>query len=259
MFSRARKHLGQHFLHDPAVIARIIASIAPQAGDLVAEIGGGRGALTLPLLNALRELHVVELDADLAAGLASFEGCIVHHCDALKFDFSALARGPGSLRIVGNLPYNISTPLLFHLLGQRECVRDMHLMLQKEVVQRMVAAPGSRDYGRLTVMLAAWTELTPCFDIGPGAFTPAPKVWSTVVRVVPRQVPLFPITDQRSFARLVAVAFSMRRKTLARSLNAHLSRAQIAAAGIDPGARPETLRPQQFAQLAAMLPTEVPR
>jgi 16S rRNA (adenine1518-N6/adenine1519-N6)-dimethyltransferase len=252
MFSGARKHLGQHFLHDPAVIARIIAAIAPQPGDLMVEIGGGRGALTKPLLRELPALHVIEVDANLAAQLATLEGCIVHRCDALKFDFGSLTRPAAPLRVVGNLPYNISTPLLFHLLEQRELVRDMHLMLQKEVVQRMVAAPGSKSYGRLTVMLAAWTELTPCFDIGPGAFTPAPRVWSTFVRVVPRRVPLFPIADQKRFAALVSVTFSMRRKTLARSLSGRLSREQIVAAGIDPGARPETLRPQDFARLAAL-------
>jgi 16S rRNA (adenine1518-N6/adenine1519-N6)-dimethyltransferase len=252
MQQRPRKQLGQHFLHDPAVIARIVATIAPRAEDRVIEVGGGRGALTRPLLERLDRLHVIEIDTALAALLGGLEGCIVHRADALKVDLAAFGALPASLRLVGNLPYNISTPLLFRFLAQRHWVQDMHFMLQKEVVQRMVAPPGSRDYGRLTIMLAAWTELEACFDIGPGAFTPPPRVWSTFVRIMPRRTPLFPIADEPRFAALVAAAFSMRRKMISTSLRAELDRAAIEAAGIDPRARPETLRPQDFARLAAL-------
>jgi 16S rRNA (adenine1518-N6/adenine1519-N6)-dimethyltransferase len=168
----------------------------------------------------------------------------------LRFDFGGLAGAPGSLRVVGNLPYNISTPLLFRLLGFRAAIKDMHLMLQREVVDRMTAKPGGKQYGRLTVMLSLWAKAENCFDIGPGAFTPAPRVWSTLVRVTPKAVPDFELTDQERFARLVAHLFSMRRKTLGRALKGLLTAAQIEAVGIDPRARPETLTPEDFARLA---------
>jgi 16S rRNA (adenine1518-N6/adenine1519-N6)-dimethyltransferase len=253
---RAKKRLGQHFLHDPAVIRRLVGAIAPGRGDRMVEIGPGPGALTRPLLEQLDRLHVVEVDRDLAAELAGRvehpERLVVHEADALRFDFASLAAGPRSLRVVGNLPYNISTPLLFHLLGFGDAIKDMHVMLQREVVDRMTASPGGKEYGRLTVMLAAAAECTACFDVGPGAFTPPPKVWSTVVRVKPR-APDFRVVDRERFARLVAQLFSMRRKTLGRALKGTLSAAQIASAGIDPIARPETLSPADFAKLAALL------
>jgi 16S rRNA (adenine1518-N6/adenine1519-N6)-dimethyltransferase len=251
---RARRRLGQHFLHDPAVIARIVAAVAPARDDTVVEIGGGRGALTLPLLDRLARLHVVEVDSALAQALSAVAGprCVIHLADALDFDFAKLAGGARSMRVVGNLPYNISTPLLFRLLEQRQAIRDMHLMLQKEVVDRMLAKPGGRDYGRLTVMLAAWADLERCFDIGPGAFSPPPRVWSTFVRVVPLSEPRFPIADPSAFARVVAHAFSMRRKTLARTFRDRLPRERIAAAGLDPSARPEVLAPRDFSTLAAL-------
>jgi 16S rRNA (adenine1518-N6/adenine1519-N6)-dimethyltransferase len=253
---RAKKRLGQHFLHDPAVIRRLVDVIRPQPGDTMVEIGGGPGALTSPLSNALERLHVVEIDRELAAALPSRvahpERLVVHHSDALEFDFGALATGPRSLRVVGNLPYNISTPLLFHLLGYGSVIKDLHVMLQREVVDRMTAAPGGKEYGRLTVMLALWARSEACFDIGPGAFTPPPKVWSTVVRLVPHATPPFAIADHARFGRLVAHLFSMRRKTLGRALKGQLTPEQIAAAGIDPKARPETLRPADFARLAAL-------
>jgi 16S rRNA (adenine1518-N6/adenine1519-N6)-dimethyltransferase len=256
MSERPRKEFGQHFLHDPAVIARIMSAIAPSATDCMVEIGGGRGALTRPLLAVLEHLEIIELDRALIADLAALGNhpthCAVHQGDALKFDFGSLARTPQSLRIVGNLPYNISTPLLFHLLEQHAAIKDMHFMLQREVVRRMIARPGNKEYGRLTVMLAAWTEIERLFDVGPGAFTPAPRVWSTFVRIRPRREARFPIADQRQFATVVAHVFSMRRKTLARSLRGLLGREEIAAAGIDPGARPETLEPAVLARLAAL-------
>jgi len=247
---RARKRLGQHFLHDPAVIDRIVAAIAPARDDAVIEIGGGQGALTRPLLERLDHLHVVETDPRLIAVLEALAP--VHHADALEFRFDALAAGRSRLRIVGNLPYNISTPLLFHFLRYRETIADMHLMLQREVVDRMTASPGTREYGRLTIMLAAWTRIERCFDIGPGAFRPPPRVWSSVVRILPQQQPRFPLADEDAFRRLVALAFSMRRKTLRRILRQRLSEADLIAAGFDPTARPQTLSPAEFARLSEM-------
>jgi 16S rRNA (adenine1518-N6/adenine1519-N6)-dimethyltransferase len=256
---RARKRLGQHFLHDPAVIAKLVAAIDPRAQEAVVEIGGGLGALTAPLVERLERLHVIEVDAELAAELpervAHPERLIVHRADALRFDFATLAPEPGALRVVGNLPYNISTPLLFHLLASRAAIRDMHLMLQREVVERMAAQPGSKDYGRLTVMLARWARVERCFDIGPGAFRPAPRVWSSFVRVTPKAAGDFAVADEAAFAELVAHLFSMRRKTLGRALKGRLDAAQNESAGIDARARPETLAPADFARLAALAAT----
>ena len=253
MTLRPRKRLGQHFLHDPAVIARLVAAIAPATDDCMVEIGGGRGALTRPLLETVTRLHVIEVDPRLAEKLqttaARPERLVLHRVDALQFDFSSLAAGPATLRVVGNLPYNISTPLLFHLLGHRAAIRDMHLMLQREVAERVAAAPGTKTYGRLTVMLAPWVEVQTYFHVGPGAFSPPPKVWSTAVRLIPRRAPLFDMRDPDRYASLVARAFSMRRKTLARSLRPWLTRQQIAAAGVDPGERPERLAPEAFERL----------
>jgi 16S rRNA (adenine1518-N6/adenine1519-N6)-dimethyltransferase len=253
---RAKKRLGQHFLHDPHVIEKIVAAINPARDDAIVEIGGGLGALTLPLLERVETLHVIEVDSGLADRLeevaAAPERLIVHRTDALRFDLATIAPGPRSLRIVGNLPYNISTPLLFRFLEYRHLICDMHLMLQKEVVVRMTAAPGKKDYGRLTVSLAPWTELTALFDIGPGAFRPPPKVWSTVVRVAVRESARFEIANEAAFARIVAKLFSMRRKTLGRILKGELTPGEIAAIGLDPRARPETLNPTDFARLAAL-------
>ena len=250
---RPRKRLGQHFLHDPAVIAKLVSAIDPDADDCMVEIGGGRGALTRPLLERVKCLHVVEIDTRLADKLESSdvrpERLVLHRADALQFDFSSLAAEPGTLRVVGNLPYNISTPLLFHLLNHRAAIRDMHLMLQREVAERVAAVPGSKIYGRLTVMLAPWVEVRTCFHVGPGAFAPPPRVRSTVVRLVPRRSPLFDMQDPPRYARLVARVFSMRRKTMARSLRPWLTRRQIAAAGVDPLERPERLPPEAFERL----------
>ncbi len=254
----AKKQLGQHFLHDPAVIAKIIAAIAPQPGDPIIEIGGGLGALTFPLLEHVDELHVIELDDRLADTLERDRPrdggrLIVHRADALEFDFSHLRTQLGTLRVVGNLPYNISTPLLFHLLSQRKAIADMHLMVQREVARRITAPPGIKDYGRLTIMLAAWLDTEFCFDVGPGAFNPPPRVWSTVLRLTPRARARFEIVDEVQFADLVRRAFSMRRKTLGRALSGMLTRDQIRSVGIDPMARAETLEPGQFAELANLL------
>jgi 16S rRNA (adenine1518-N6/adenine1519-N6)-dimethyltransferase len=253
---RAKKRLGQHFLHDPAVIRRLVEAIRPRPGDAMVEIGGGPGALTAPLCAKLERLHVVEVDRELAADLPGRvehpERLVVHEADALKFDFGSLAPGPRSLRVVGNLPYNISTPLLFHLATFAPVIKDLHVMLQREVVERITAAPGGKDYGRLTVMLSLWARAETCFDVGPGAFSPPPKVWSTVVRLVPHEAPPFPVGDRARFASLVAQLFSMRRKTLGRALKGRLTADQIASVGIDPKARPETLAPADFARLAAL-------
>lgn len=252
---RARKRLGQHFLHDPAVIARIVAAIDPRRDDALVEIGGGLGALTRPLLERVATLDVIEVDTRLGPELERLatpeHRLVLHAGDALEFDFAALARGPHSLRVAGNLPYNISTPLLFHLLRHRAWIKDMHVMLQKEVVTRMTAAPGGKEYGRLTVMLSLAASVEACFDIGPGAFSPPPRVWSTLVRITPLAAPRFAVADEAAFARLVALLFSMRRKTIGRALKGRLSAERIEALGLDPRARPETLAPPDFARLAA--------
>jgi 16S rRNA (adenine1518-N6/adenine1519-N6)-dimethyltransferase len=252
----ARKRFGQHFLHDQSVLDRIVAAVAARDGDHLVEIGPGRGALTTRLLSGGATLDAIEIDRDLVGYLrtqfgASAKFCL-HEADALRFDFSALAAERGApLRLIGNLPYNISTPLLFHLLDHRAAVIDLHVMLQKEVVDRMAAAPGSEDYGRLTVMLAPWTQVTKLFDVGPGAFQPAPKVWSAVARVQMLREPKFTVPD--AFPRVVAAAFSARRKTLRNGLRALLDAGQIESCGIDPTVRAETLAPADFARLAAVL------
>jgi len=250
---RPRKRFGQNFLHDPAVLGRIIAAIAPRRDDAMIEIGPGLGALTTPLLQRLEHLEVVEIDRDLIAALRQMappERLTIHNADALRFDFAARAPATGGLRIVGNLPYNISTPLLFHLLGQAAAIRDMHFLLQKEVVERMVAEPGSKRYGRLTVMLGARAQARQLFTVGPGAFRPAPKVDSAVVRIEPLAKPLVPANLEGSFRRVVNQAFSNRRKTVRRALTGILDPAAIAAAGIDGGRRPEELAIDEFLALA---------
>jgi 16S rRNA (adenine1518-N6/adenine1519-N6)-dimethyltransferase len=255
---RARRRFGQHFLHDRTVLERIVAAVAPQPGESIVEIGAGRGALTAYLAQSLRSvgaattLDVIEIDRDLAAHLASkfaVRNVTVHATDALEFDFAALAAARGTaLRVVGNLPYNISTPLLFHLLEQRASITDLHVMLQKEVVDRMIARPGTRSYGRLTIMLAPWTEIERLFDVGPGAFSPPPRVWSSVARLRIRPSPAFEVTP--SFAPIVAAAFSARRKTLRNALRTLVAAGDFAACGVDPGARPDTLAPPTYAALA---------
>lgn len=252
---RARKRFGQHFLHDPAIIQRIIAAIDPRPDDAMVEIGPGLGALTVPLLSRLKELHAIEIDRDAIAHLRRMtQGASLHlqEADVLRFDLHSLMPGGRKLRVVGNLPYNISTPLMFRLIEQRELVLDMHFMLQKEVVDRMAAAPDTEHYGRLTVMLAPWVRVTALFDIGPGAFRPPPRVTSSFVRLTPH-IPAFAIDDQRCFTLLVAAAFSQRRKTLRNALRSLLSEQDIASAGIDPGLRAEVISPAGFASLANCL------
>lgn len=257
MKPRAKKRYGQHFLHDPGTIERIVRAIAPAPGQRLVEVGPGRGAITAPLLAAAGTIDVVEIDPDVVPMLRQRCGdgnLRVHVADALEFDFTRL-RGDGPrLRLLGNLPYNVSTPLLFHFAGHLDAIEDMHFMLQREVVARMAAAPGSRDYGRLTVMLAPIVAVEPLFDIGTGAFAPPPKVVSTFFRLRPLRAPPFPLRNRGAFARIVAAAFSQRRKTLRNSLSALRRADEIAAAGVDPGSRPETLSPAQFAALADLGP-----
>ena len=259
---RPRKRFGQHFLRDPSVLERIVAAIRPVPGDHLVEIGPGLGALTRPLLVAVGELDAVELDRDLLEPLRAHCADIgrlrLHHADALKFDFAAL-RGTGPrLRVVGNLPYNISTPLLFHLLNQASHLRDLHFMLQQDVVERMAAGPGEEAYGRLSVMLQYRCQVEPLFTVGPEAFRPPPKVRSAVVRLVPRETLPVAVRDERLFAEVVRRAFAQRRKTLRNALRGWLDIAQIEAAGVNPGARPETLDLAAFAALSAVAPCADP-
>jgi 16S rRNA (adenine1518-N6/adenine1519-N6)-dimethyltransferase len=254
---RARKRFGQNFLHDPGIIQRIVDAIAPQPGDNLVEIGPGQGAITTQLLPLLGSMQAIELDRDLLEPLAKQCGPLgelkIHSADALKFDFSSLAEPDRPLRVVGNLPYNISTPLLFHLLDQSACIKDMHFMLQKEVVDRMAAEPGSKSYGRLTVMLQARAEVTPLFTIGPGAFNPPPKVDSAFVSLHPYDSSPYGISDWEDFSLVVSQAFSQRRKTLRNCLKQSLTAEAIEAAGIDPGVRAETLSVANFVSLAKQL------
>jgi len=253
---QARKRFGQHFLNDQQVINDIVAAIDPQPTQHIVEIGPGLGAMTLPVLSLVKEMDAVEIDRDVIAALkvSSFSvGKLnIHEGDALKFDFASLRRDQ-KMRLIGNLPYNISTPLLFHLIEHCAHFADMHFMLQKEVVDRMAAEPNSKDYGRLTVMLAPWVKVEPLFDIPPTAFRPPPRVTSTMVRLIPHDSAPFFIRDQDIFSRVVLAAFSQRRKTLRNALRSLLTADQIRAVNIDPGLRAEVLPPESFARLAELI------
>ena len=248
-----RKRFGQHFLHDPGILRRIVQAIAPQRGDHVVEIGPGEGALTLPLLRELGSMTAIELDRDLvprlraaAQGVGELE---IISADVLTVDFSALARGR-PLRIVGNLPYNISSPILFHCLEHSDAIADMHFMLQREVVERMAAAPGSKVYGRLSVMLQLVCRVEPLLQVPAGAFRPPPKVESAVVRLTPRPPSERPAADPALLARIVKAAFGQRRKTLSNALAGVAGVEEIVHAGVDPRARAEQLSPAAFVALA---------
>ncbi|HZH43144.1 MAG TPA: 16S rRNA (adenine(1518)-N(6)/adenine(1519)-N(6))-dimethyltransferase RsmA [Lysobacter sp.] len=250
----AKKHLGQHFLHERGIIDKIVQAVNPQPGDRLVEIGPGQGAITFPLLDRHGALTVIEYDRDLIAPLtdaarAHGELTVIHR-DVLAVDFTALAGDGAPLRLVGNLPYNLSSPILFHVLDHAAVVRDMHFMLQKEVVDRMAAAPGSKVYGRLSVMLQAYCAVTPLFRVPPGAFRPPPKVDSAVVRLVPRDPAGIGIDDPRRFAAIVRDAFGQRRKTLRNALAQQCDAALIEAAGLRPDARAEQLPVEAFVQLA---------
>lgn len=250
----ARKRFGQHFLHDPGIIRRIVDLIDPKPAQRLVEIGPGRGALTWPLLERAQHLEAIEIDRDLAAALErdprARTGLSVHRADVLEMDFIAFRGAGAALRIVGNFPYNISTPLLFRLIAQRTALSDITCMLQEEVVARMTATPGGKDYGRLTVMLAAYCEIERLLKVGPGAFQPPPRVWSSLVRLRPSAMPRFALGEDALLQQVVTVAFSQRRKTLRNALKSLLGEADIAACDIDPGARPETLPPAAFGRLA---------
>ena len=246
----ARKRFGQNFLVDEAAIAAIIDAIAPQPRDRVVEIGPGLGALTRPLSGRLEHLHAIELDRDIIARLRAelpATRVTLHEGDALRFDFSAL--GP-RLRVVGNLPYNISTPLLFHLAQHAPAIFDIHVMLQKEVVERMVAAPSTSEYGRLSVMLQYRFEMEKLLEVPPTAFRPAPKVESAVVRLTPFARLPHPARDEAAFGKVVAAAFSQRRKTLRNALRTHFRAADFERMGVDAGLRAQDLRVEDFVRLA---------
>jgi len=239
---RPRRRFGQHFLHDPAVVRRLVEAIAPVPGEFILEIGPGEGVLTQPLAASGAHVEAVEIDRDLAAAL-DVPGVTVHVADALKFDF---ARLPAGARVVGNLPYNISTPLLFRLAEQGSRLRDLHFMLQREVVERMVAAPSTPDYGRLSVMLQVRFRLEMLFGVASGAFRPSPKVASAVVRMLPRAEPLD--RGAPGFPDVVRRAFSARRKTLRNALG--LSEEALGALGLEARLRPENLAPEDFVRVA---------
>jgi 16S rRNA (adenine1518-N6/adenine1519-N6)-dimethyltransferase len=250
---RPRKRFGQNFLVDAHYVARIVGAIDPRPGDNIVEIGPGLGALTTALVDGANRIAAVEIDRDLAARLRERfapDRLTLHEADALTFDFAAL--GP-SLRVVGNLPYNISSPLLFHLVTHESLLRDVHVMLQREVVARMTAQPATADYGRLTVMLQSRFAITRLFTVPPGAFRPAPAVESAVARLVPLRDHRPRIVDEALFARIVAAAFGQRRKTLRNALRGIADDALMRDADIDPALRGETLRVDDFARLANRL------
>jgi len=252
----ARKRFGQNFLVSPGVVAKIIDAIAPRPDDTLVEIGPGLGALTAPLLDRLGRLHVVEIDRDLIARLQERfppERLIIHAGDALQFDYASLAGGGSGLRVVGNLPYNISTPLLFHLAAYAGQVRDMHFMLQKEVVDRMVSAPGGPEYGRLSVMLQYRYAMERLFLVPPGAFDPAPKVASAIVRMIPRPAADLSVSDSAAFAQVVATAFGQRRKMLRNTLRALFGAKELTALGIEPTCRAEELSVADYVRLSNAL------
>jgi len=254
MEHRARKRFGQNFLHDPLVIDRIHAAIDARPGERLVEIGPGQGAITQGLLTRAGALDVIELDRDLIEPLRQRLGGLgelrIHNADALDFDLRTLADSEGALRLVGNLPYNISTPLLFHFLDQLDALQDMHLMLQKEVVDRIAAEPGDKTYGRLSVMIQSRCAAASLFRIGPGAFKPAPKVESAFLRLRPLRPLPHPIDDPRLHGRIVAAAFGQRRKTLRNSLSGVVDLDIIEAAGIDPKRRAEELDVASYTRLA---------
>jgi 16S rRNA (adenine1518-N6/adenine1519-N6)-dimethyltransferase len=253
MSARPKKRFGQHFLHERRVVERIVEAFRPRPDDHVIEIGPGPGVLTRALLGRVGRLEAVEIDRDLAARLRSEfppETLTLHSADVLDFDFCARAAPGKKLRVLGNLPYNISTPLLFHLIAQVGCLQDMLFMLQKEVVERLAAGPGGKDYGRLSVMIQWRLRVEKLFDVAPGAFTPPPRVDSSVVRLTPHASPPVTVDDPLRFEAIVRSAFTMRRKTLRNSLGALVSKADFALAGIDAGRRAETLTLAEFAALA---------
>jgi 16S rRNA (adenine1518-N6/adenine1519-N6)-dimethyltransferase len=257
---KARKRFGQNFLHDPGVIERIVRAIHPKPDDALVEIGPGLGALTEEMLALNDHLQVVELDRDLIPVLRTkffnYPDFRIHQADALKFDFGQLVENGKRIRIIGNLPYNISTPLIFHLLGHSGVVEDMHFMLQKEVVQRLAAVPGDNNYGRLGIMAQYFCKVQPLFEVGPDAFKPAPKVDSAIVRMVPHKILPHPVKDHKLLQAVVRTAFSARRKTLRKGLAGMVSVEQLHSVGIDDGLRPENLSLADYVAIADLLADE---
>ncbi len=251
---RPRKRFGQHFLTASETIEKIVAAVAPQQGETIVEIGPGQAAITAPLADLATNLHAIEFDRDLVSTLrnrfAERENVIIHEADALSFDFSKLGK---NLRIVGNLPYNISTPLLFHLLRFKDVIADMHFMLQKEVVERMAAVPGSKRYGRLTIMLGCHLQVVHLFDVPPSAFSPPPKVVSSVVRMRPIPQRPFDIHNAELLEKIVKQAFSRRRKTLRNALDGLADAETIQSAGLDSSQRPEQIPIVGWVNLANLL------
>lgn len=252
---QARKRFGQNFLHDDNVIRNIVKSIRPKVGDNMVEIGPGMGAITEHLLDATEGyLNVVEIDRDLIPGLKvkffNQPGFKINEADALQFDFMTLKNDERPLRIVGNLPYNISTPLIFHLLTYAGDVKDMHFMLQKEVVQRMAAGPGDNNYGRLSIMSQYFCQVQHMFDVGPEAFQPAPKVDSAIVRLVPYKTLPHPVKHHKTLENIVRQSFSMRRKTLRNNLKTIISDEQLASLDIDASLRPERLSLAEYVRIS---------
>ena len=256
MSARPKKSFGQHFLHERRYIERIVSAISPRPDDFLIEIGPGEGALTFPLLAAAGKLTAIELDTDLIPSLQANAAAIgelsIVHADVLKVDFTALAHrhGVSRLRIAGNLPYYISSPILFHCIDHAAAITDMHFMLQKEVVDRMAAEPGSKVYGRLSVMLQLACRVDPLFDVPPGAFRPPPKVDSSVVRLVPRAAHERHDANPERLYAVVKAAFAQRRKTLGNALRQVMDADAIRLADVDPKARAETLAPEDFVRLA---------
>jgi 16S rRNA (adenine1518-N6/adenine1519-N6)-dimethyltransferase len=254
MTHQARKRFGQNFLQDHGVIDNILAHCQPSPGQHWIEIGPGLGALTKPLLATGVKLDIIELDRDLIKHLqnqfAGHANLSIHQADALRFDFTQLAETNEKLKIIGNLPYNISTPLMFHLLENIHCIEDMHFMLQKEVVERICADAGNKKYGRLSVMMQNYCHSEWLFDVPPESFHPIPQVMSAIVKLSPYAHPKVGAEDMPGFQNLVTQAFSQRRKTIRNSLKNLVSEAQMLALNIDPTQRAETLSLEQFARLS---------
>lgn len=253
---KARKRFGQNFLHDGHIISKLASAIAAKADDCVVEIGPGQGALTKPLLDSLNHLNVVELDRDLIPILQqqfSEDKLTIHQADALKFDFASLQKDEKPLRIVGNLPYNISTPLIFHLLSYQQRVKDMHFMLQLEVVDRLAAQVGTKAYGRLSIICQYYCQVDKLFNVPPGAFNPPPKVMSAIVRLAPKPKELLTAKNEPMFERLVKTAFAQRRKTLRNNLKQWLSNEQLETLDIDLSLRPEQISVDDFINISNQL------
>ena len=257
---KTKKRFGQHFLHDHHVIQKLIYEINPHQSDLMVEIGPGLGALTFPLLEEIDQLHVIEIDRDVIKRLEQKNNpkLLIHSVDALEYDFNELVNNNEPLRVIGNLPYNISTPLIFHLLEpltnkSQASIIDMHFMLQNEVVERITAKPGNKSFGRLSVMVQYYCETEYLFFVGPESFDPPPKVDSAILRLTPWKERPYKAIDDKQLSILVAQAFSMRRKTLRNNLKKTLNTEQIESLGIDPSHRAETLSVEDFVKLSNLV------